>query len=67
MGPGAGYARRANGEVRAIESPAPRFFIATRVSATLCLQANDPPPVIVRFRRAVAEFVNQQEKASSLR
>ena len=45
-------ARGANDEVRAIESPTHRFFIATLFQPQLSSQTNKPHPIVLEFLRA---------------
>lgn len=49
-------ARGANGEVRAIESPQHRFFIATLFQPQLSSKPGKPHPIIVEFLRASAKW-----------
>jgi CTP synthase (UTP-ammonia lyase) len=49
-------ARGMQNEIRAIESPAHRFFIATLFQPQLSSQRGAPHPVIVQFLRAAAEW-----------
>jgi CTP synthase (UTP-ammonia lyase) len=49
-------ARGANGEVRAIESPNHRFFIATLFQPQLSSKPGKPHPIIVEFLRAAAKW-----------
>jgi CTP synthase (UTP-ammonia lyase) len=59
-------ARGANGEVRAIESPAHHFFVATLFQPQLSSKADDPHPVILGFLKAATEFVKQKPEANIL-
>jgi CTP synthase (UTP-ammonia lyase) len=45
-------ARGKNGEIRAIESPTHRFFVATLFQPQLSSQPNDPHPVVLAFVQA---------------
>ncbi len=49
-------ARGANGEIRAIESPAHRFFIATLFQPQLSSSEENPHPVILAFVQAAADW-----------
>ena len=49
-------ARGAQGEVRAIESPTHRFFIATLFQPQLSSKPKKPHPLIVEFLRAAAKW-----------
>jgi CTP synthase (UTP-ammonia lyase) len=49
-------ARGTQGEIRAIESPAHRFFVATLFQPQLSSKAGKPHPIIVEFLRAAAEW-----------
>ena len=49
-------ARGPQGEVRAIESPSHRFFIATLFQPQLSSQATKPHPIIAEFLRAAAHW-----------
>ena len=59
-------ARGAQGEVRAIESPAHRFFIATLFQPQLSSKPNKPHPIIVEFLRAAAKWKTQKLEDSVL-
>jgi CTP synthase (UTP-ammonia lyase) len=59
-------ARGANGEVRAIESPKHRFFIATLFQPQLSSKAGSPHPIIVEFLRAAAKWKSQKLEDSVL-
>ena len=49
-------ARGPQGEVRAIESPTHRFFIATLFQPQLSSKPGKPHPMIVEFLRAAAKW-----------
>lgn len=49
-------ARGPQGEVRAIESPAHRFFIATLFQPQLSSKPGKPHPIIVEFLRAAGKW-----------
>ena len=49
-------ARGAQGEIRAIESPAHRFFVATLFQPQLSSKAGKPHPIVVEFLRAAAKW-----------
>lgn len=53
-------ARGAQGEVRAIESPAHRFFIATLFQPQLSSRPKKPHPLIVEFLRAAAKWKTEK-------
>jgi CTP synthase (UTP-ammonia lyase) len=53
-------ARGPKGEVRAIESPAHRFFIATLFQPQLSSKPGEPHPLIVEFLRAAARWKTQK-------
>jgi len=59
-------ARGAQGEVRAIESPAHRFFIATLFQPQLSSKPGKPHPIIVEFLRASARWKTQKLEDSVL-
>ena len=59
-------ARGPNGEIRAIESPSHRFFLATLFQPQLSSTAKKPHPVILGFVKAVAEFVENKPEANIL-
>ena len=59
-------ARGANGEVRAIESPKHRFFIATLFQPQLSSKPGKPHPIIVEFLRAAAKWKAQRVEDSVL-
>src|SRR5438552_6259483 len=49
-------ARGSNGEVRAIESPTHRFYIATLFQPQLSSKPNDPHPLVMAFVQAAADW-----------
>jgi CTP synthase (UTP-ammonia lyase) len=49
-------ARGPNGEVRAIESPTHRFFMATLFQPQLTSQADKPHPLVIAFVQAAADW-----------
>ena len=49
-------ARGAQGEIRAVESPTHRFFIATLFQPQLSSTENNPHPVVLAFVQAVADW-----------
>jgi len=49
-------ARGPNGEIRAIESPTHRFYIATLYQPQLTSKANNPHPLIMAFVQAAADW-----------
>src|SRR5438094_4937993 len=59
-------ARGAEGEVRAIESPKHRFFIATLFQPQLSSKPEKPHPIIVEFLRAAAKWKLQKLEDSVL-
>ena len=59
-------ARGVQGEVRAIESPAHRFFIATLFQPQLSSRPGKPHPIIVEFLRAAAKGKTQKLEDSVL-
>jgi CTP synthase (UTP-ammonia lyase) len=59
-------ARGAQGEIRAIESPAHRFFLATLFQPQLSSTAEKPHPVILAFLKAASEFKKNQQEDSIL-
>ena len=59
-------ARGAEGEVRAIESPKHRFFIATLFQPQLSSKPGKPHPIIVEFLRAAAKWKLQKLEDSVL-
>lgn len=59
-------ARGANGEVRAIESPKHRFFVATLFQPQLSSKPGKPHPIVVEFLRAAAKWKAQRAEDSVL-
>ena len=59
-------ARGAQGEVRAIESPKHRFFIATLFQPQLSSKPDKPHPIIVEFLRAAAKWKSQKAEDTVL-
>jgi len=59
-------ARGAQGEVRAIESPKHRFFIATLFQPQLSSRPGKPHPIIVEYLRAAAKWKLQKLEDSVL-
>ena len=53
-------ARGAQGEARAIEAPAHRFFIATLFQPQLSSKLGKPHPIIVEFLRAARKWKAQR-------
>jgi CTP synthase (UTP-ammonia lyase) len=53
-------ARGAQNEVRAIESPTHRFFLATLFQPQLASKPNNPHPVILAFVRAAADWARKE-------
>jgi len=49
-------ARGPNGEIRAIESPTHRFYIATLFQPQLSSKPNDPHPLVMAFVQAAADW-----------
>lgn len=49
-------ARGANGEIRAIESPTHRFYVATLFQPQLSSTPNKPHPLIIAFLQAAADW-----------
>jgi CTP synthase (UTP-ammonia lyase) len=49
-------ARGPNGEIRAIESPTHRFYIATLFQPQLSSKPNDPHPLVLAFVQAAADW-----------
>jgi CTP synthase (UTP-ammonia lyase) len=49
-------ARGAQGEIRAIESPTHRFFIATLFQPQLASTEKNPHPVVLAFVQAAADW-----------
>jgi CTP synthase (UTP-ammonia lyase) len=59
-------ARGLQGEARAIESPAHRFFIATLFQPQLSSKAGNPHPIIVAFLRAAMKWKSEKLEDSVL-
>jgi CTP synthase (UTP-ammonia lyase) len=59
-------ARGTQGEVRAIESPAHRFFIATLFQPQLSSKPGKPHPIIVEFLRAASNWKTEKLKDAVL-
>jgi len=59
-------ARGPNGEARAIESPAHRFFIATLFQPQLSSKPGKPHPIIVEFLQAAARWKAEKQDDSVL-
>jgi CTP synthase (UTP-ammonia lyase) len=59
-------ARGAQGELRAIESPTHRFFIATLFQPQLSSKPGKPHPIVVEFLRAAAKWKTQKLEDSVL-
>lgn len=59
-------ARGPAGEVRAIESPAHKFFLATLFQPQLSSTVKKPHPVVVGFVQAAAEFAAEKPDANIL-
>ena len=59
-------ARGAKGEVRAIESPQHRFFVATLYQPQLASRPGAPHPIIVEFLRAATKWKVQKLEDSVL-
>lgn len=59
-------ARGMNGEVRAIESPTHRFFIASLFQPQLSSTAESPHPVVTAFLKAAAEFAKEKPEVDIL-
>jgi CTP synthase (UTP-ammonia lyase) len=53
-------ARGAGGEIRAIESPVHRFFLATLFQPQLSSKPGKPHPVVIAFLRAAAAWRNKK-------
>jgi len=53
-------ARGANNEVRAVESPTHRFFLATLFQPQLASTAEHPHPIILAFVRAADAFARER-------
>jgi CTP synthase (UTP-ammonia lyase) len=59
-------ARGANGEVRAIESPTHRFFVATLFQPQLSSTTSKPHPLILGLLKAAVDFVKEKPEANIL-
>ena len=59
-------ARGANGEVRAIESPNHRFFVATLFQPQLSSKPGKPHPILVEFLRTAAKWKTKKMEDSVL-
>ena len=59
-------ARGPHGEIRAIESPTNRFFVATLFQPQLSSKPGKPHPIIVEFLRAAAKWKTQKLEDSVL-
>jgi len=59
-------ARGPRGEIRAIESPTSRFFVATLFQPQLSSKPGKPHPIIVEFLRAAAKWKTQKLEDSVL-
>ena len=59
-------ARGPRGEVRAIESPSHRFFLATLFQPQLSSTPEKPHPIVVGFVKAAAEFAKEKPDANIL-
>jgi len=59
-------ARGAKGEIRAVESPAHRFFIATLFQPQLSSRPGKPHPVVLEFLAAAAKWKSQKLEDSVL-
>jgi CTP synthase (UTP-ammonia lyase) len=59
-------ARGSQGEVRAIESPAHRFFIATLFQPQLSSKPGKPHPIVLEFLRAAVNWKTQKLEDSVL-
>jgi CTP synthase (UTP-ammonia lyase) len=53
-------ARGENGEVRAIEAPKQKFFIATLFQPQLSSKPSKPHPIVVEFLRAAAKWKTEK-------
>ena len=53
-------ARGAGGEIRAIESPVHRFFLATLFQPQLSSKPGKPHPVVIAFLKAAAAWRNKK-------
>jgi CTP synthase (UTP-ammonia lyase) len=60
-------ARGPNGEVRGVELPAHRFFLATLFQPQRSSRPEKPHPLIVSFVQAAARFREERELASAVR
>jgi len=59
-------ARGAQGEIRAIESPAHRFFLATLFQPQLSSTEDQPHPIVVAFVQSAADWKKQKLEDSVL-
>jgi CTP synthase (UTP-ammonia lyase) len=59
-------ARGTDGEIRAIELPSNRFFIATLFQPQLSSKPGKPHPIIIEFLRAAAKWKTQKLEDSVL-
>jgi CTP synthase (UTP-ammonia lyase) len=59
-------ARGAQGEIRAIESPASRFFLATLFQPQLTSTETNPHPIVIAFVQAAADWKKQKLEDSVL-
>lgn len=59
-------ARGASNEIRAIEFPGHRFFVATLFQPQLSSKAGKPHPIIVEFLRAAAKWKTERLEDSVL-
>ena len=59
-------ARGPAGEIRAIESPTHRFFLATLFQPQLSSTATNPHPLVVGFVKAAVEFAKEKPEANIL-
>jgi CTP synthase (UTP-ammonia lyase) len=59
-------ARGAQGEIRAIESPASRFFLATLFQPQLTSTEAKPHPIVIAFVQAAADWKKQKLEDSVL-
>ena len=59
-------ARGAQGEIRAIESPASRFFLATLFQPQLSSTETKPHPIVIAFVQAAADWKKQKLEDSVL-
>jgi CTP synthase (UTP-ammonia lyase) len=53
-------ARGAGGEIRAIESPTHRFFVATLFQPQLASQPDHPHPLVLAFVQAAADWAKKK-------